>query len=129
VSKLADLLPEKVREYGKAIVAMVFPALWTYIAVMRDGVTLVEWGMVAVTALAAGGWVAAVPNRLTLEQVNRYFDQTEDKYKGRFEWLDVDEVAVNRADFETPGEREAREHMEREERDEPPDGRGKHRRE
>lgn len=140
--KLAEVLPERVRTYGKAITAMVFPAVWAYVAVMPNGVTLTEWAEVAFTALAAGGFVAAVPNRLTHEQVERFYEQQEAKYGGivdayddafedahRLHWLADNEVVVNRADFETPGEREAREKVEREERDEPPDGSGKHRRE
>lgn len=112
--KLADLLPETVRTYGKAVTAMVFPALWTYVAVAPNGVTLTEWGMIAVTALAAGGFVAVVPNRLTHEQVERFYQQQEAKYGG----------IVEAYEDALEGAREEIRH------DEPPDGReGKHRRE
>ena len=126
--KLADLLPERVREHAKAVVAMVVPAVSLYMTIRLNGnVSLADWIAIISIALSAGGFVAIVPNKLTLDQVNRYFDQTEDKYRGRFEWLGEDEMAVSRADFETPGEREARERMEQ---DEALDSReGKHRRE
>lgn len=126
--KLAELLPEKIREHAKAIVSMLYTALSMYAVAAADGVTLTEWGYLAVVALAAGGFVDMVPNRLTLDQVNRFFDQNEDKHLGRFEYVEAYETVVDRADFETPGEREARERMEpREKR--PPDGSGKHRQE
>lgn len=113
--KLAELLPEKVRTYGKAIVAMVYPAVLAYSASTPNGVTLVEWAVIAITALSAAGLVAVTPNRLTLEQVNRFFDQTEDKYRGHFEWFDEPSVDAQEL-ADNP--------------DEPPDGsEGRHRRE
>lgn len=107
-----ELLPERVRVHAKAIAAMVVPAVSLLLTLRVNGdVTWVEWVSVAGIALAAGGFVDMVPNRLTVEQVERFYDQLQDKYGGTLEFHESD----------LPGSMQNQ--------DEPPDDSGKHRRE
>jgi len=125
--RLIELLPERVRVHAKAVVAMVVPAVSLYLAVQPGGVTLKEWAIIAGVALGAGGFVDMIPNRLTLEQVNRYFDQSEDKYGGKFEWLDAETEAELR--FGGRVSQDAQDLPDNPQDDKPPDDSAKHRRE
>lgn len=111
--RLVELLPERVRVHAKAVAAMVVPAvsLWLTLRVNGD-VTWVEWASIVGIALSAGGFVNLIPNRLTVEQVNRFYDQQEDQYR------------ISQENFRE-GLRAALDVQD----DEPPDGSAKHRRE
>jgi len=112
--RLIELLPERVRVHAKAVVAMVVPAVLSYFAVRGNGVTLSEWVTIVGLALGAGGFVDLVPNRLTVDQVNRFYDQQEDQYNaGGLEFVDAATDEYRQSAKE----------------DEPPDDRAKHRRE
>ena len=125
--RLIELLPERVRVHAKAVVAMVVPAVLSYFAVRGNGVTLSEWVTIVGLALGAGGFVDMIPNRLTLDQVNRFFDQVEDQYGGKFEWVDAEIEAELR--FGDRVSQDAQDLPDNPRDDEPPDESGKHRRE
>jgi hypothetical protein len=76
VTALADLLPTKVREYGKAVAAIVY-AFTMALAMAGPNITWMEWVGSAMIGLGAGGFVAGTPNRLTLDQVERFYRQIE----------------------------------------------------
>lgn len=115
--RLIELLPERVREHAKAVAAMVVPAVSLWLMLRLHGnVTWVEWVSIVGIALAAGGFVDMIPNRLTVDQVNRFYDQQEDQYNRTIALIDAETDAELRYGGLTSRPK-----------NEPPDDHGKHR--
>lgn len=54
---------EVLAPYRKALTALLVAPLLTLVAVVPDGITAMEWALVALNAVAPAGTVYAVPNK------------------------------------------------------------------